>query len=206
MTALAHVTLTAAPSSTLRFLIGKVSPSACVLPETARLLPERCTLLSDAFALGRTLFDTHASGLRGMEGKEVRIKPLLLPDLTSVLLTGASVASSKGTKPGPGAECLLGLGVGFCCCLADSGRDGLGAANLGACIAFGGILSTDLVRVICTALLPILSSQLVTSHMSHAADTTQPALSGNVKGERMSLTNARRWLRSCEVTLTAGAD
>ncbi len=156
MTALAHVTLTAAPSSTLRFLTGKVSPSACVLPETARLLPERGTLLSDAFALGRTLFDTHASGLRGMEGKEVRIKPLLLPDLTSVLLTGASDASSKGIKPGPGAECLLGLGVGFCCWLADSGRDGLGAATLGACIACEGILSTDLASVVFTALVPLL--------------------------------------------------
>lgn len=157
MTALAHVILTAAPSSTLRFLTGKVSPSACLLPETARLLPERGTLLSDAFALGRTLFDTHANGLRGIEGKEVRIKPLLLLDLTSVLLTGASVSSSKGTKPGPGAECLLGLGVGFCCWLADSGRDGLGAANLGACIACEVILSTDIVSAGVTALLPILS-------------------------------------------------
>lgn len=152
MTALAHETLTAAPSSTLRFLTDKVLLSACLLSETACLLPERDTLLSDAFALGRTLFDTHASGMRGMEGKELRIKPLLLPDLTSLLLTGASVASSKGTKPGPGAECLLGLGVWFCCWLADSGRDDLGAANLGACVACEGILSTDVVGS--TALLP----------------------------------------------------
>ena len=166
MTALALVTLTAAPSSALRFLTGKVSTSACLLPETARLLPERGTLLSDAFALGRTLFNTHASGLRGLEGKEVRIKPLLLPDLTSVLLTGASVASSKGTRPGPGAECLLGLGVGCCCWLAVSGRDGLGAANLGACIACEGILSTDLERSLYSTVAHFIESTSGCSHVS----------------------------------------